>query len=242
MQNLQGINSAQGPKGFNQIPVGGGFDLGVIGNLILHKGTSYLSLGALVSALQMDNDTTIVLNQKIITQDNKNSKIFVGDNIPFTGSVVQTVGNSQQTTANIEYRDVGVSLSITPMVGEGDVITLDINEEISESVTNLGAPQTNAVNGIRTTKTNMVTYVHVPDKHFLVLSGMIRDSKMQHKAGLPCLGGLPIIGAAFSNTKKREDKRNVIIFVRPQLIYSVADHQRITQNQPHAEQVRSQLQ
>lgn len=87
------------------------------------------------------------------------------------------------------------------------------------------------VNGIRTTKTNMATHVHVPDKHFLVLSGMIRNSKAQHKAGLPCLGGLPWIGAAFSKTKKHDEKRNVIIFVRPHIIHSFEDYRKLTQHQ-----------
>jgi type II secretory pathway component GspD/PulD (secretin) len=158
---MQGINATNTPTGLNQVPVVPGFDLGVIGDVITHKGKSYFTLGSLVTALQLDTDSTIVLNQKIITQDNKHSKIFVGDNIPFTGSVVQTVGQSQQTTANIEYRDVGVSLNITPMLGEGDVITLNLDEEITEAVDD--PPTSNAnVNGIRTTKTNMLTHVHVP--------------------------------------------------------------------------------
>ncbi|MBS0627888.1 MAG: hypothetical protein JSS09_06715, partial [Verrucomicrobia bacterium] len=131
---MKGINATNTPQGLSQIPIVPGFDLGVIGDIITHKGTSYLSLGSLVSALQLDSDSTIVLNQKIITQDSKNSKIFVGDNIPFTGSVVTTVGQSQQTTANIEYRDVGVSLNITPKLGEGNIITLSLDEEITEAV------------------------------------------------------------------------------------------------------------
>jgi len=229
---MQGINATNTPTGMNQIPLVPGFDLGVIGDIIMHKGKSYLSLGSLVSALEMDGSSTIVLNQKIITQDNKNSTIFVGDNIPFTGSVVQTVGQSQQTTANIEYRDIGVSLSITPRLGEGDVITLQLNEEITESVEHdLMQPTNTQVNGIRTTKTNMATHVHVPDQHFLVLSGMIRLTKAQHKAGIPCLGGLPLIGAAFSKTRKHEEKRNVIIFVRPHIINSFEDYKKVTQNQ-----------
>lgn len=228
---MQGINATNTPTGLNQIPLVPGFDLGVIGDVILHKGKSYLTLGSLVSALQVDGNSTIVLNQKIITQDNKNSTIFVGDNIPFTGSVVQTIGQSQQTTANIEYRDIGVSLSITPRLGEGDVITLNINEEITESLENDPMNNNTQVNGIRTTKTNMATHVHVPDKHFLVLSGMIRNSKAQHKAGLPCLGGLPWIGAAFSKTKKHDEKRNVIIFVRPHIIHSFEDYRKLTQHQ-----------
>lgn len=227
---MQGINATNTPQGLSQIPIVPGFDLGVIGDLIMHKGTSYLSLGSLVSALQLDSDSTIVLNQKIITQDNKHSKIFVGDNIPFTGSVVTTVGQSQQTTANIEYRDVGVSLNITPKLGEGDIITLSLDQEITEAI--YDPPTVNAnVNGIRTTKTNMATHVHVPDKHFLVLSGMIRNAKASHKTGIPCLGGLPWIGALFSRTKKEDAKRNVIVFVRPQIIQSYEDYKKITGQQ-----------
>lgn len=228
---MQGINATNTPTGLNQIPLVPGFDLGVIGDIIMHKGKSYFSLGSLVSALQVDGSSTIVLNQKIITQDNKNSTIFVGDNIPFTGSVVQTVGQSQQTTANIEYRDIGVSLSITPRLGEGDVITLNLNEEITESLDHDPMNNNSQVNGIRTTKTNMATHVHVPDKHFLVLSGMIRNTKAQHKAGLPCLGGLPFIGAAFSKTRRSDEKRNVIIFVRPHIVRSFHDYKKLTEAQ-----------
>jgi type III secretion protein C len=227
---MKGINATDTPQGLSQIPIVPGFDLGVIGDIITHKGASYLSLGSLVSALQLDADSTIVLNQKIITQDNKFSKIFVGDNIPFTGSVVTTVGQSQQTTANIEYRDVGVSLSITPKLGKGDIITLSLDEEITEAI--YDPPTVNAtVNGIRTTKTNMVTHVHVPDQHFLVLSGMIRNAKARQKTGIPFLGKLPWIGALFSRTKKEEEKRNVIVFVRPQIIHSFEEYKNITKEQ-----------
>lgn len=230
-QTMQGINATNTPAGLGQIPLVPGFDLGVIGDVIMHKGKSFLSLGALVSALQVDGSSTIVLNQKIITQDNKNSTIFVGDNIPFTGSVVQTIGQGQQTTANIEYRDIGVSLSITPRLGEGDVITLNLNEEITESLDHEPMNSSTTVGGIRTTKTNMATNVHVPDKHFLVLSGMIRNTKANHKAGVPCLGGMPIIGSLFSKTHKHDEKRNIIIFVRPHIIHSFQDYQKLTESQ-----------
>lgn len=225
-------SGAPSRTGLAQIPPGTGFNLGIIGDLILHKGKSYLTLGSLVTALQRDGDSTIVLNQKIITQDNKNSKIFVGDNLPFAGSVVQTIGASQQTTSNIEYRDVGVSLSITPTLGEENVISLDIKQEITEAFGDIGDMiSLSDVGGIRTSKTDMSTQVHVPDQHFLILTGMIRNHKSHHKTGIPCLGGLPIIGAAFSKTKKRDDRKNVIIYVRPQIIHSVEDHKQITQIQ-----------
>src|SRR5258708_38565648 len=117
------------------------------------------------------------------------------------------------------------------MLGEGDVITLDIDEEITESLQNLDAPPSNTVvNGIRTTKTNMVTHVHVPDKHFLELSGMIRNVKARRKAGIPCLGGLPVIGLAFSKTKQEDEKRNVIIFVRTHIIRSFEDYKNLSKS------------
>lgn len=226
-RSMSGINEVNTPTGLDQIPIGSGFDLGIIGDLICHKGKTFLSLGALASALQADSDSTIVLNQKIIAQDNKLSRIFVGDNIPFTGSVVKTVGQSQQTTANVEYRDIGVNLNITPMLGNDGMITLDLQEEISEAVKHShGASQDDG--GIRTTKTNMVTHVHVPDKHFLMLSGMIRNAKANENVGLPCLGGIPFFGSLFSKKVKQNDKRNMIIFVRPHVIRHEKDHQKIS--------------
>ncbi len=227
---FQQVNAANPPTGPDQFPLGHGFDLGVIGDIIMHKGKSFFSLGSLVSALQQDGETTIVLNQKIITQDNKSSEIFVGDNIPFTGSVVQTIGSSQQTTSNIEYRDVGVSLNIKPLLGENNIITLEIKEEISEA-TNDPINSNEVVNGIQTTKTNMLTHVHVPDQNFLVLSGMIRNAKSNRKSGLPCLGGLPLVGAAFSKNRNTSEKRNIVIFVRPQIVNSYDQYQSITANQ-----------
>lgn len=228
---VQSINPTNPPTGLSQLPLVPGFNLGVIGDIIMHKGKSFLSLGTLVSALQSDGNSTIVLNQKIITQDNKNSTIFVGDNIPFTGSVVQTVGQSQQLTANVEYRDIGVSLSITPRLGEDEIISLEIHQEITESLDQNVMHTQNTANGIRTTKTNMSTHAHVPDQHFLIVSGMIRNAKSQHKTGVPCLGGLPVVGAMFSRTLKSDEKRNIVIFVRPYIIRSFEEYCKLTEKQ-----------
>jgi len=222
-KTLQSIDASNPPTGTNQFPIGRGFDLGVIGDIILHKGATYFSLGSLVSALEAEGNSTIILNQKIITQDNKLSHIFVGDNLPFTGSVVTNTGNNTVQNANIEYRDVGVTLNITPLMGDSDVITLDITQEITEAI-----DQMTETDGIRTTKTDMQTQAHVPDKSFLVLSGMIRNTKKHRQSGIPCLGGLPLIGAAFSKDKTTDEKRNVIVFVRPQIIHNVDDYRTIT--------------
>ena len=108
---------------------------------------------------------------------------------------------------------------VTPLIGDGDIITLEISEEITEaSPSNFAV--TSGISGIQTTKTNMVTRVHVPDQHFLVLTGMIRNRQVNHKTGLPCLGGLPWIGAAFSQNNNDVEKRHIVIFVRPQIVHN----------------------
>ena len=90
----------------------------------------------------------------------------------------EITGSNQQTTSNIEYRDIGVSLSITPLIGEQDIITLDIAEEITEATPNLFA-STHGVQGIQTTKPNMVTKAHVPDQHWpLAADGANRDTSV----------------------------------------------------------------
>lgn len=224
---MQQVNATNTPSGPAQFPIGKGFDLGIIGDIILHKGKSFLTLGALISALELDGKTSIVLNQKIITQDNQESTLFVGDNIPFPGAVVETVGNSQQTTANIEYRDVGVSLKIKPRLGENDIVTLEIAEEITEA-TNKHMNSKYIVDGIQTSKTNMLTKAHVPDEHFLVLSGMIRSKLRKDVSKVPCLGGVSYLGAAFSKNDTERERKNILIFVRPQIVNSMDDYTHIS--------------
>jgi type II secretory pathway component GspD/PulD (secretin) len=229
---LNSINATNTPRG-GLIPFSSGFDLGVIGDIIMHKGRSFISLGSLLNALQQDTDSTVLLNPKIVTQDNRQSTIFVGQNVPYTGSLVtnsQTAGTIQ--TANIEYRDVGVSLTITPILGDGDVITMDIVNDISQIIGNQNVTTNNQqVTGIQTTHTHMETRVHVPDNHFVALSGMINDSKTHFKTSIPCLGGLPVIGAAFSENDRTANKSNILIFVRPQIIKSYREYKAITEHQ-----------
>ncbi|MCH9621311.1 MAG: Type 3 secretion system secretin [Chlamydiia bacterium] len=233
-QNLNGIDGKTVPAGSSVPPPAGGY-MGIIGDIIFHNGNSYSSIGSLLNALKTEGTTTVVLSQKIVTQDNQNAKIFSGSNVPFTGSLVTTSGLSQTTNANLEYRNIGVTLSITPNISEDGMITLDIDEEISEE-DNTGDDSSNdlntaTINGIRTTKTNMTTRVRVPDRHFLILSGTMRNQITRSIAGIPCLGGLPLIGAAFSKTEKNIENRNVIIFVKPHIIESNKQYKDITQDQ-----------
>lgn len=213
----------------------GQFDLGVIGEVIRHKGNTFISLASLLKALQQDTETTVIDTPKILTQDGRTSTIFVGRNIPFVGSFVQNSQNSGTIqSTNIEYRDIGLNMIITPVLGNSDIVTLDIQLERSQTLTDITQESFSSgttANGIVTSKTNMETTVHVPDDHFLILSGTINNSNSKVKAGIPCLGGLPLVGAAFSQSNDVISNTNLVIFIRPHILASLEDMQTITRNQ-----------
>jgi type III secretion protein C len=216
------------------IPVTPGGYLGVIGDLIFHKGKSYITLGDFVNALQSDVNATVVLNQKIITQDNRQSSLFVGSNVPYNGSVVTNQGqNTTVTTSNIQYLDIGIKLDITPKVGEDNVVTLDISQDISEQTSSNGSSGSSntQVNGITTKRTSLDTSVHVPNQHFVVLTGQIRNTQARSKYMIPCLGGLPLIGAAFSDSITNKQSVTVVMFIKPHIVNTYEEYKKITQKQ-----------
>ena len=240
---LAATNPTNPPIPSNVNILGPGFDLGVIGEVIRHGGDTYVTLGSLLAALQQDAEASIVMTPKIITQDGRTSTIFSGANIPFAGSFVSnsSVNANGGTigTTNIEYRDIGTSLTITPVLGNSDIVTLEIALDQTSTASNAtqgqitftanGVPT--AINGITTSKTNMQTTVHVPDNHFLILSGMVNNSNVKVKTGIPCLGGLPLIGAAFSQDNTTVNNTNVVIFLRPHILNSLDDIKNVTRAQ-----------
>lgn len=233
MQNLSGLTPPAPPLP-SKIPVSSGFDLGVIGEVIRHNGQTFLTLGSLLSALQQDDETSVIMTPKILTQDGRTSTIFDGRNIPFVGSFVQNNSNTTVNTSNIEYRDIGFKLVVTPVLGNSDIVTLDIDLDRTQAagdVTGAINFASSSAQGITTTKTTMQTTVHVPDNNFLILSGMVNNSNVKNKAGIPCLGGLPLIGAAFSKNGDTVVNTNIVIFIRPHIINSIDEMREITKRE-----------
>jgi type III secretion protein C len=211
-----------------------GFNLGVLGQHLTHGGIHFNSIGALVSALHDDDRQNIVLNPKILTEDNSPAEIFVGINIPYpTQSIANDLGNI--VTQNFEYLDVGVRFKVTPLIGESDLITLDIEEEktdvIVSPVNTTQQLNPNIVTGPSTSKSKTTTRVHMPNGYFLILSGQIEDKITYHRSQIPCLGGIPVIGAAFSEQRRRVEKTNLLLFIRPLIIDTYEEMHNITKHQ-----------
>ncbi len=240
---LTPLNATTTPKP-SLFPTPGGFDLGIIGDIILHKGKSFFSLGSFLQALEVDGDTSVIMNPKIIAQDSNNATMFFGFSVPFQGSLVTNTAANTTTTQSLEYRNVGHNLSITPTLGSGNIITLDINEDLSQvvgrSVQSIATSST-AIPGITTSQTTMATRVHVPDGAFVCLTGQVNESKIHTSQRIPCLGGLPLIGAAFANTGRINDRENIIIFLRPQIVKSFDEYKEITEHQEDLFRTRAHL-
>ena len=210
-----------------------GFSLGVIGRTINHGNDSFTSLGALVSALEADSNINIVLNPKIVTMDTSPAEIFVGGTTAFQAS--QSVSDSGGIiTVNVDERDVGTLLKVTPILGPESLVTLTIEQEMSEDLTDkatLTAGQAISLGPI-TTKSTTKTRVLIPDQNFIIISGMIRERKTNSHNKIPCLGSIPYIGESlFGSTSSGMEKRNLMIFIRPHIITSFEDVENITEKQ-----------
>lgn len=183
------------------------------------------SLRGLFKALETNDELNILSKPNLVTLDNEEAKIVVGQNVPFvTGrstSAATPVDNPFQT---IERKDVGITLTVKPQVNEGDAVTLDITQEIS-SVSNAKVAQ---AQDIITNTRSVKTRVLVEDGQTLVLGGLISDEVQNGDAGVPFLAKVPLIGTLFRSEDKSKRKSNLMIFIQPRIIRDNADAQLVT--------------
>ncbi|MEN9434699.1 MAG: type secretion system secretin GspD [Pseudomonadota bacterium] len=170
--------------------------------------------GLVANALKGDAATNILATPTLVTLDNEEAKIVVGQEVPFvTGSYTNTGGGSSTPTNpfnTIERRDVGLSLIVTPQINRGKTINLKIDQEVS----NLASTSVSASDVI-TNKRKITTNVMVEDGQVLVLGGLIEDSFRDAKEKVPVLGDLPFVGAAFRGTSTSKLKQNLMVFIHP---------------------------
>lgn len=212
---LAGI-AAQNPASIAALGGASGLNLGVFSGETELLGLKFFNLSALVSALATDGDTNILSTPSLVTMDNHEAEIIVGQNVPFlTGSFTQTtagVGGSPFQT--IERRDVGIKLKVKPQVNEGGVIRLDIAQEVSSVVPS----SLDSATGLTTNTRNITTSVLVEDGKVLVLGGLISDDVQENVSKVPLLGDIPVFGALFRFTSSKRDKRNLMVFLRPVIL------------------------
>jgi general secretion pathway protein D len=209
--NIAGLAAAA--KAGTVPAVGAGLTLGVFRQI-----NGALGLGALARALESDNGTNILSMPNLITLDNEEARIIVGQNVPFITGQYTTQASGGGSGVNpfqtVERKDVGLQLRVRPQISEGGTVKMAIYQETSAVQSS-----TNAA-GIITSKRSIDTNVLVDDGQIIVLGGLIEDTLEDGNERVPGLGDLPVVGNLFKYQKRNRTKTNLMVFLRPTIIRS----------------------
>ncbi|MCO8247646.1 type II secretion system secretin GspD [Comamonas thiooxydans] len=187
------------------------------------------SLGALVNLMQGDGDTNILSTPNLMTLDNEEASIMVGENVPFpTGSYTNTAGTSGSVNpfTTYERKDVGTLLKIRPQINENGTIKMAVYQE--NSAVKQGTA--NAQSGATTTKRSIESNVLVEDGAIVVLGGLIADEYSQSQERVPLLGDIPLLGNLFRNTSRERKKTNLMVFLRPTVLRDANSTSQLSQD------------
>lgn len=177
-------------------------------------------IGILLSALQGDSSSNILSTPSLLTLDNEEAEIVVGQNVPFV--VGRSLEDSGQAFDTIRREDIGVKLRVRPQINEGDAIRLEIEQEVSAL-----APTGDARDLVTNTRT-LRTHVMVDDGEMLVLGGLISDNRTDTRDRVPGLGDIPGIGRLFRYDGEANEKRNLMIFLYPRIVRTHAAGAEVT--------------
>lgn len=220
-----------------QINLGQGLNVG-----LLRAYNGVTSLAAIARMLQSQAQTNIVSTPTLITLDNEEAKIVVGENVPFITGQFTGVGGTGGATTNpfqtIERKDVGITLRIRPQIGEGGAVRMTIFQEQSSVKQDTAAGTTNA--GPSTTKRSYEGAVVVDDGEILVLGGLIEDRFVTNQSKVPLLGDIPWLGALFRSESRERRRTNLMVFLRPIVMRDAESANRFSADR--YEQMRGQQQ
>ncbi|MGF2684969.1 type II secretion system secretin GspD [Marinobacter sp. DUT-3] len=178
-----------------------------------------LSWGVLLQALSTSAAANLLSTPSIITLDNQESEIIVGQNVPFrTGQSTVTGDGTTNPFTTIERRDIGLTLKVTPTISADGLVRLVVEqttENIAESVED--------ASDIVTSKREIKTTVLADDGETIVLGGLMKDDLQINRSKVPLLGDIPFIGRLFSSESERRIKRNLLVFLRPKILLDKAD-------------------
>ena len=197
----------------------GGLTLGLLSEPITIAGVTVNNISAIVNAVKTDDDFRILSTPQVLTTDNEEARITVGENRPYqTRSTTDVSGG---TFESFEYRDVGKILKITPHVTEGRLVRMQINLEVTEI--DQQATATTSTTQPVTLKRTVDTTVIVQDSQTIVIGGLIDDTTTTDETKVPVLGDIPVLGWLFKDRSETKEKTNLYIFLTPRVIKNPAE-------------------
>ena len=200
--------------------LGQGLNAGIINGTVTIPGLGTLTnLAFLARALEQDAGANILSTPTLLTLDNEEARIIVGQNVPFVTGQYATTGSTStvQPFQTIERRDIGVMLRVRPQITEGGTIRLLIYQEVSRIDSTVTSASTGAT-GLVLSKRALESSVIVDDQQVAVLGGLIQDSFADGSDRVPVLGSLPVIGALFRYDTRARSKVNLLIFLKPTVV------------------------
>ncbi len=175
-----------------------------------------LSMTVILNALKETKNANILSTPSILTLDNEEAYITVGQNVPFvTGSFTSTADSATNPFQTIERENVGITLTVTPHINEGDAVVLDISQEVSSLS---GLSVTESASDIITNERKIETKVLAIDGQIVVLGGLIKDDVQDAQQKVPLLGDIPYLGRLFRSDAEQVTKQNLMIFIRTTII------------------------
>jgi general secretion pathway protein D len=185
-----------------------------------------VNIVSVLKALDSNNLLNVLSTPNILTSDNKEAEIFVGENVPFSGG--STISSGVSTTST-ERKDVGINLKITPQISEGDYIRLAISQEISALKDTIVVG--NGSVDRTTTKRSAKTSVVVKDNETVVIGGLIQDQEQEIISKVPFLGDIPGLGWLFKTKSKSRQKTNLLILLTPTIVKNADDLNGVSEGQ-----------
>ena len=210
-EGMVGLNSVIGALVGDMIPqLGGGITIGAG-----ERDENGITWGVLIQALSSSSAANLLSTPSIITLDNQESEIIVGQNVPFrTGESTVTGDGTTNPFTTIERRDVGLSLKVTPTISADGLVRLVVEQTTEDiSTTNVAG-----ASDLITNKREIKTTVLADDGETVVLGGLIKDDYQVSKSKVPLLGDIPLLGRLFSSESETRVKRNLLVFLRPTIM------------------------
>jgi len=185
-------------------------------SIILADGTKIPAGAVLLSALEADQDVNVLSAPTIMTTDNEEAEIVVCQNVPFVTSRSTNETNLENTFSQVDRRDVGITLRMTPQISEGDTVRLLIFQEVSALV---NTPEVQVLQlGPTTTVRSATTSVVVKDSQTVAIGGLISDTLRRSESRVPYLSDIPVLGNLFKFDDDSKDKVNLIILLTPRIL------------------------
>ena len=194
----------------------GGLTLGMLTEPLTIAGVTVSNITAIINAVKTDDDFRILSTPQVLTTDNEEARIVVGENRPFqTRATTDVSGGNFES---FEYRDVAQTLKVTPHVTENRLVRMQINLEVTNI--NQAATLTTSSTLPVTNKRTVDTTVIVKDQQTIVIGGLIDDTTTDNENKVPALGDIPLLGWLFKNKSKTRNKTNLYVFITPRVIKS----------------------